>query len=147
MKTHDVVVDTNVPVVANGRDTHADELCQISCIEAILEIQSGRTVVLDEQGEVFAEYQDYLSFRGEPGVGDRFFRYVYDHQHSGSRVRLVPITKTDDARGFEELPANSLDPSDRKFLALAVVTKAAIVNATDSDWREQRELLDRLSVA
>ena len=140
-------MDTNVPVVANGRDTHADESCQISCIAAILEIQLRRTVVLDDRDEVFSEYERYLDYSGEPGVGDEFFRYLYDHRYTGSRVRLVPITRSDDdGRGFEELPRNSLDPSDRKFLALAVTAAAPILNATDSDWEEQRALLDRLSV-
>ena len=41
---------------------------------------------------------------------------------------------------------NSLDRSDRKFLAAAVVGHAAIVNATDSDWSQQEELIERLGV-
>ena len=43
-------------------------------------------------------------------------------------------------RGFEELPVNRLDRADRKFLATAVVGNAPILNATDSDWDEQKEL-------
>lgn len=158
MSTRDVVVDTNVPVVANGRDTdQADEACQIACIQAILEIQESRRVVLDDQGDtpsgpqgyrtILDEYNDNLNFRGEPGVGDSFFEHVYNHQYTEDYVRRVRITGIDDdKRGFEELPTNNLDPSDRKFLAAAVVAQAPILNATDSDWDEQQELLDRLSV-
>ena len=141
-------MDTNVPVAANGRDTHASEACQAACIHAILDIRSHRIMILDEQGEIVREYQDNLNFRGEPGVGDSFFKYVHDYRYSTPGIRLVPITKIDDdERGYGELPINSLDPSDRKFLAAAVVTKAPIMNATDSDWQEQQALLDRLSVA
>ena len=157
MSTKDVVVDTNVPVVANGRDTdQADQACQIACIEAIVEIQEGRRVVLDDQGTpsadvgyrtILDEYKDNLNFRGEPGVGDSFFKHVYNHQYTEDYVRRVPITGIDDdKRGFEELPMNNLDPSDRKFLAAAVVAQAPILNATESDWDEQQKLLNRLSI-
>ncbi len=67
--------------------------------------------------------------------------------YGGIRVRRVPITPCDDqCRGFEELPENKLDPSDRKFLAVATVAKAEILNATDSDWSEQEALTDKLGV-
>ena len=39
----------------------------------------------------------------------------------------------DDRRGFEELPENTFDPSDRKFLAVAIVANAVVLNATDTD--------------
>ena len=143
-----VVVDTNVPVVANGRDTHADDSCRLACTRRIREIRTAETVFVDCENLIFEEYRSRLDFRGQPGVGDAFFRHVYNHQWSGHRVRRVPITQSGDERkGFEELPENGLDPSDRKFLAVAVVANAPIVNATDSDWEEQRALLDRLEVA
>ena len=63
------------------------------------------------------------------------FKHVFDHGYDKSRVRRVSITpSSDDRRGFEELPENDLDKSDRKFLATALVAGAAILNATDSDW-------------
>ena len=154
----DVVVDTNVPVVANGRDTdQADEACQLACIKAIVEVQESGRVVLDDQGTppevigdyrtILDEYKDRLIFRGEPGVGDSFFKHIYNNQYIEDYVRRVPITAIDDdKRGFKELPQNSLDPSDRKFLAVAAVAKAPIINAVDRDWDEQQALLDRLSI-
>ena len=66
----------------------------------------------------------------------------------GDRVRQASITPIrDESRGFRELPNNGLDPSDRKFLAVAVVGEAEIVNATDSDWSEQEELTRDLGVS
>lgn len=47
---------------------------------------------------------------------------------------------------FEELPPNSLDPDDRKFLAVAIVAQAPILNATDTDWNQHADLLDALGV-
>ena len=60
--------------------------------------------------------------------------------------RVVVTPCDDDRRGFEELPENDFDRSDRKFLAVAVVARAVVLNATDSDWREQQALMDRLGV-
>ncbi|TGG77209.1 MAG: hypothetical protein ERJ69_09895, partial [Aphanocapsa feldmannii 288cV] len=129
---------------------HASEACQVACIQAVQSIRSGqrkRIVILDDKDEIMDEYQKNLNFSGEPGVGDKFFKYLYYHQHSTQHTRRVLITKiNDDDRSFEELPANNLDPSDRKFLAAAIVAEAPIMNATDSDWQEQQALLDRLSV-
>ena len=67
--------------------------------------------------------------------------------YGARRVRLVSITPSRDERsGFEDLPENDFDPSDRKFLAAAVVGRAIILNATDSDWSEREELTGSLGV-
>lgn len=82
-----------------------------------------------------------------PGVGDMFFKHVFNNQSRSKYVRRVAVTPTGDpARGFEELPKNTFDPSDRKFLAVAVAAKAVVLNATDSDWGEQRALTGKLGV-
>ena len=60
-----------------------------------------------------------------------------DNQYQPTRIHRVQISRVeDDERGFEELPPNAFDRSDRKFLAVAVVANATVVNATDSDWDE-----------
>ena len=51
-----------------------------------------------------------------------------------------------DSRGFEELPDNTFDRCDRKFLAVAVVAKAVVLNAVDSDWSEHATLMDTLGI-
>lgn len=141
------VVDTNVPIAANGRDTPADDECQLRCIEMLEDICDQRIIVLDDRDYIFGEYRAHLSFSGVPGVGDKFFKHIVNHMYGGARVCLVSITSSDDERrGFEELPRNDLDPSDRKFLAAAVVGRAVILNATDSDWSEQAALTERLGV-
>lgn len=143
-----IVADTNVLIVANGRDTHADNECQLACIVAIDNIRTEGTAALDAGGLILHEYATYCHHSGRPGVGDAFFKYVFDNQYAESRVKVAVISSIDDPkRGFDELPNNSLDPSDRKFLAVAVATPATIINATDSDWAEQRDLTDQLSVA
>ena len=89
----------------------------------------------------------HLTFSGMPGVGDMFFKHVFNYQYRSDRVRRVAITPSvDDRRGFEELPDNRLDRSDRKFLAVASVASAVLLNATDSDWVEQNALTEALGV-
>ena len=142
----DVVVDCNVAVVANGRDTHANRDCQLACISKLERVVKRHRVVLDEGGLIFEEYQRRLDFSGGPRTGDIFFKHLFNHQYSRKRVSRVKITPADADRGFMELPPNRLDPADRKFLAVAVVAQAPILNATDSDWNENAGLLDNLGV-
>ena len=141
------VVDTNVAIVANSRDTHADVACQLACITKLGRIVGQDVVALDETGYILDEYRAYLSHSGQPGVGDAFFKYVFDHQYQDLRVRRILVTPSDDdRRGFEELPENSFDRSDRVFLAVALVGEAIVLNATDSDWHEHAALMDELDV-
>lgn len=143
----DVVVDTNVAIAANGRNTHADKDCRLACIETLAEICREATIMLDDANLIFDEYRETLRFAGSPGVGDAFFKHLFSHMYGGTRVRQVTITvSSDEQRGFKELPNNEFDPSDRKFLAVAVVAKAEILNATDSDWSEQETLTRDLGV-
>lgn len=140
------VVDTNVLVVANGRATQADEKCRERCVEELEHIVKHGVVVVDRIGLIIEEYMKNASF-GSLGVGDKFFKHVYYNGYNPGHVRRVRITPTDDDRcGFEELPVNSLDRADRKFLATAVVGNAPILNATDSDWDEQKELMTEIGV-
>lgn len=145
-----VAVDTNVPIAANGRNTHAGSDCQVRCIEFLQHLASGKSkvvVALDEGELLLDEYKRYLNYRGQPGVGDIFFKFLHDHMYGSNRVELVQVTPSaDEDRGFDELPMNDLDPSDRKLLAIAVVAGADVVNALDTDWCEQAELLAQLGV-
>lgn len=146
-----IAIDTNVPIAANGRDTHANFKCQLRCVELLERIATGQSaavVVLDEGGQILDEYTPHLFYHGQPGVGDLFFKFLHDQMYGGEKVQLVKVTPIqDERRGFEELPPNELDPSDRKLLAVALISGADVVNALDTDWHEQAELLGNLGVA
>lgn len=141
------VVDTNVAVAANGRDTHADEQCQLACVEKLESVFATEVVAIDDGGAILEEYMNRLNLSGMPGVGDAYLRHVFNYQGQNHRVRRVAVTPSeDDRRGYEELPENTFDHSDRKFLAVAVVSGAVVLNATDSDWREEEALMNTLGV-
>ena len=141
------VVDTNVMIVAHGKDTHADRTCQSTCTEMLEEICRQYTVAIDDRYRILGEYEKAVrQLQGAPSISHTFFKHMHIN-YGGKRVRQVEITPCNDGlRSFEELPENKLDPSDRKFLAVAVVAEAEIVNATDSDWSEQEELTRNLGV-
>ncbi len=145
-----VVVETNVSIAANGRDTHASLSCQFTCVdylEKLVAEHSRDQILLDEQGLILDEYKRYLNFKGQPGTGDMFFKFLHDNMYLGGRVTLVTVTPSDDeTKGFVELPANPVDNSDRKFLAVALVGKGRVVNALDTDWHEQAEFIAVLGV-
>lgn len=141
------VVDTNVAIVANGGDTHADVQCQLKCVRKIRFLVKEGIVAIDDKNLIIDEYRRHLDSSGEPGVGDSFLKHVFDNQYVGGRVQRVAVTPIDDERrGFTELPDNDFDPSDRKFLAVAVVAEATVLNAVDSDWQEQEALMKGLGV-
>lgn len=147
MTRKSIVIDTNVLVVSNGRNTHADLECQLACSARLTVAIEKEIILIDDQDLIFSEYQTYLNFSGEPGLGDEFFVYLFNHQYSGKVVRRVAVELSDDCtKGFEELPANTLKSGDRAVLAVAVAGGAPILNATDSDWSEQSDLLEVLGV-
>ena len=60
-----------------------------------------------------------------------------------SRGNANPMTI---GRALKSCPKIGFDPSDRKFLAVAVAAEAVVLNATDSDWGEHEPLMDELGV-
>ncbi|MBT4132014.1 MAG: hypothetical protein HOE44_15015 [Candidatus Marinimicrobia bacterium] len=134
----DFTIDSNVPISANGRDTHASLSCSLACINQLQQIVADSRIVLDDQELIFNEYKRHLHFDGQPGVGDYFFKHIFHNKHNKKHVTQVSITPCNESKGFSGLPENDLDPSDRKFLACAVLSNSDIVNATDSDWSENQ---------
>lgn len=147
------VVDTNVPIVANGRPDAASGSripsldCRLAAIDFLESLLRGGRVLLDLDGEIQAEYARRLNPSGQPSVGDRFYLAVL---HSApQRVERIDLPKTPDG-SFADYPGDpglaSFDPSDRKFVALSLRAKAPVVVATDSDWVESKAALMRNGV-
>lgn len=139
------VVDVNVPIVANGRETHADLDCQSASINALLEIVQSGLLVLDDQMRILDLYREYLNPAGQPGVGDAFMQWAWENQAVAERCEQVPLTA--DVNGFTEFPddpsLNQFDLADRIYVAVARASsnKPEILNSVDSDWWEHRNAL------
>jgi hypothetical protein len=108
---------------------------------------------LDDKYLIFQEYRRYASPSGQPRIGDAFLKWLWTNHTNPQFCELVCITPTgDDRRLFEEIPdqenLKGFDPSDQKFLAVALKSQfsATINNATDSDWEDFSEAIERLGI-
>ena len=135
-------VDTNVPVVANGRDDE-DRPVSLQCRKAAILFlrrirDNGEHVVLDDAGAVQAEYNKRLNASGSPGAGDGFYRYVLENRTRCERVS--PPRRADGE--YADLPQAPIDADfdrdDRKFAALAKREGIPVATAVDSDWLDAR---------
>lgn len=137
------VIDTNVPIVANGQDATIRPECRSAAVKLLIKATQSGKIFLDIAGEIQAEYRKHLNSRGQPGVGDRFYLEIIN-SHPRKVVRVC-IPKRADGE-FADLPQavidSGFDPSDRKFAALARRSKAKVHNAVDSDWVEKRAVLE-----
>ena len=150
------LVDTNVPKTANlavqpDPDADIPDSCIRESIRHIKNItEKDCRLVIDDAGEIFREYRNNLSLKGQPGVGDAFAKWVNDHQWNPSKVDRVQITKSGDS--YKEFPThdklNDFDPSDRKFVAVANAhpEKPPILQATDSKWWGWNDALAEVGV-
>ena len=143
-----VVVDTNVPIVANGRPDSSDggrspsRICRFAAIDFLEETLKNSRVLLDLAGEIQAEYRRYLNPRGQPGVGDRFYEEIL--RSAPARVERIDLPRDADGtyRDFPNDPAlSAFDQDDRKFAALGRRAESLVANATDSDWLHHRAAL------
>ncbi len=146
--TSRAVVDTNVLVAANGRDTHVDGACRIACVDELDRLCAEEVVCVDDKYLILGEYQRRVADMGPALPGTVFFKTIFKNMHNERRIRTVPVEPLDaEGREFSEprLQPNNLK-KDAKFLAVAFKANAAIVNASDSDWEEHRDLTARLGV-
>jgi hypothetical protein len=109
-------------------------------------------VVLDEDGWILSEYRDNLRSHGQPGVGDAFLKWVYNHQWNPQWCERVRLTPLQDGTGFAEFPEDpdleGFDWSDRIFVAAARAHpgQPPILNAVDTDWWVFKDILWRNGV-
>ncbi len=142
-----VIVDTNVPITANGHAEQASRTCQLACITTLRTIQAQRRISVDQSGLILQEYRKHLSPNGQPGLGDAFFKWLWNNQANPQVCVSVQIIPTVDGRGFAEFPDDpaltGFDHSDRKFVAVSLSHSAhpPIYNAVDTDWLHYQDAL------
>lgn len=132
------VVDTNVPIVANGEaeDGHAiSNACRLAAVRFLQELLEKHVVLVDLQRFIVTEYRNKLSPSGQPGVGDLFYqRVLQEGPKVVGWIDLDPSLHEEGGSFPASLVAEGFDRSDRKFAALALKCSVPVVNATDSDW-------------
>jgi len=144
-----VVVDTNVPVTANGMADHVSDYCVNNCIERLKQVRKKEVLLLDDGMRILQEYMGYLSPSGQPGFGDIFMKWVWNNQSNPKLCKIIPITSLDERPYFSEFPnddeLDGFDRSDRKFVAVAKASglNPPIINATDTDWWDYHQPLQQ----
>ncbi len=149
------VVDTNVPKVANlatQPDPGSDfpDTCVEACLEAVDHVVRTRGLILDAGDEIYYEYMGQLSLSGQPGLGDRFMKWVHDNRWSFDESQRVPITSSGDS--YDQFPPHdgldNFDRSDRKFVAVSNghPDKPPILQATDSKWWGWKDALEECEI-
>ena len=139
-----VIVDTNVPKVANGFSEQASEDCVEICVERLEQITTGEMkLALDDQRRIIDEYRRQLNPSGQPGFGDAFLKWVEMNWTNSERCDLVEIKPVDGSEiEFEKFPDDSelvdFDPDDRKFIAVVCAHEdnPPILQAVDGKWRD-----------
>ena len=146
-----VVLDTNVAMVANEHTKQASPACFDKCVKRLRKVQIDEKIILDDGGLILQEYIGRLSFSGQLGAGNAFFKWLWDNQGNPGLVQKVPITPHGN-REFAEFPDSEklrdFDRSDRKFVAAAIASgeKPPIVNASDTDWWTFRVALNGFGI-
>ncbi len=149
------LVDTNVPKTANlatqpDPDSDVSDACVLACVGAVEHVIKKRGLIIDAGDEIFDEYRQQLSMKGQPGVGDLFMKWVHDNRWSLPAPHRVTITRNSDS--YDEFPTHDglidFDKSDRKFVAAANahMERPPILQATDSKWWGWKDALAEVGI-
>lgn len=136
----EVVIDTNVLLVASQRHPGVSPECVWACVQRLEEVEKREQVVIDDAYRILGEYQNKLDAKKGKGHGEAFLKWLLQNKANRKRVVVVALTERapDD---FDEFPdaalAAEFDPPDRKFVAAAHARqrrKPTVLQATDSKW-------------
>lgn len=135
----EVIIDTNVALVANHQNANVKQDCQDRCIQFLIDAKNNYVVLMDNGDEIRAEYARAIEQSRPYNLGALFLIHLYQNLYNPQRVRLVNLQKTVNSE-FADFPSTpelaNFDPSDRKFAALSRNTGVAVTNAVDSDWAD-----------
>jgi hypothetical protein len=145
-----MVVDTNIPVIANGESKLAADV-ELACVMFLRSIARNGRISVDAGGLIFSEYRRNLRFSGQPRPGDAFLVWFNDHHYDASTCTRVALTELADGN-FAEFPNAAglagFDPSDRKFVAVACADTDGppIAVGLDRGWRKHKRALANAGV-
>lgn len=151
MGRSDAIVDTNVLVVASGWAQQASTDCVRRSIARLQRIREECFLLLDDHGRILREYRKQFDHVSTQSIGFQFYLWVHNNQANPEYCRKVAVTPHA-TRGFGEFPGDDdlvmFDYDDRVFVAVALANDrvAVVLNASDSDWWDYREALDRHGV-
>jgi hypothetical protein len=152
MARNPYIIDTNVFIAANGRHSPQVSARGVEkCQEFVNGLFDNALVSIDSNNEIFHEYFSHMDFSGQPGVGDGFVKYLFDHQADSEICEIVELIRDEKCfyQVFSDKPdLLGFDKSDLKFIAVHLLStyRSPIANACDSDWAENKVLLDSRNI-
>lgn len=147
----DVVVDTNVVLVANGQHGDVSPDCVATCAKRLQAVMQNGKLALDDGFLILSEYQNKTKSKVGKGSGDAFVKWALQNHANPLRVDSVELQEHDE-RAFVSFPDDpdleNFDLSDRKFVAVAAAhpQKPPILQATDSKWLNWEKPLRRYGI-
>lgn len=147
----DVVVDTNVLLVANNSHDDVSVECVQQCIERLQSVTQDGRVFIDDQYLIISEYMNKTNIKPPKGVGDVFLKWLLSNRCNSSRVVNVAITQENDdlfAEFSDKALQSEFDPPDRKFVAVASGSpdKPMVWQAADCKWVDWHQRLKAMGV-
>jgi hypothetical protein len=147
------ILDTNVLLVSSGKATQISLNDKLDCDKFVVSLYNNSVIYIDSKYLFFEEYFRKLNRSGQPGIGDAFAKWLYDNQYDTSVCKIVDIEPLNaEGTSFSSFSVpddlKKFDLSDRKFVAVAIASSniPEICNASDSDWWEFKEPLNKLGV-
>ncbi|MBN1285146.1 MAG: hypothetical protein JXB47_07100 [Anaerolineae bacterium] len=146
----EVVIDANVWVVADYDIVSLDDIelliCASACRQRLECLRSDtQLLIVDDKYHIMSEYRRYVSNKRKPHFENNLASELLNELEQRGRIFPVPVDF--DADGYALLPPElglqNFDPSDRKFVAVALARnpRSPIYNATDPDWSEHVEAI------
>jgi hypothetical protein len=147
-----VIVDTNVLIAANGKAPQVKQTGVEKCQIFVGSLFDDTIISIDSLNEIFGEYFSHLNRSGQPGIGDVFVKYLWDHQYDTGVCEIVEL-EHDNKYIFTVFSDKEdllhFDHGDLKFIAVFFGSEQSpsIYNACDSDWEQNKQLLDKYKVS
>jgi len=138
-----VVIDCNVLIAANRRETTVSLPCAAACAKRLQETADNDVFLEDTTNLIWEEYKRYCNFSGQPGPGDLFFLWFVRNRWTPERVQRIDIGANEDEieAGVPEV-LRAFDRSDRKWIVTYIRgVGQALYNALDSDWSESAKAI------
>lgn len=147
------IIDTNVPLVAQGSGNHMSSNCTQNCVAFLERLFNGHfKLVIDDGYHLIAEYQNLMLKGSQAQYGNRFLKWIFTHQDNPLKIKTVEVNQLDEYN-FKEVPKSLIeigfDNSDRKFVAVAVANnyRAPIAQAADSKWIGWEDALNKEGIS
>jgi hypothetical protein len=141
------IIDTNVLIAANGHSPQVSAGGVERCQKFVNSLFVNTLISIDSNNEIFDEYFRHMNFSGQPGIGDSFVKYLFDRQADITICETVEVIR--EAKHHYRVLSDKpdlldFDKSDLKFIAVHLLSKyhSPIVDACDSDWAENKVLLN-----